>query len=69
MTKKKTVYSLDGRPYATIKNVRAGHWLEVDGGFTCLPRGARVRVLVDANTADLFVTCMAGKHFLDGQAE
>ena len=71
MTKRKPVYSIDGRAYVCAKSVKAGHWLEVDGGFTCLPKGARVKVKVkkDRDSGGLFVDCMVGQHFLDGQEE
>ena len=54
--------------FAKIAAVTAGSFLRADGGFTCLPDGAVVKV--EENHQDRFyIPCGDGKHFLDGQSE
>jgi len=45
----------------------AGSIVAVDGGFTCLPEGARH--IVQQGVGGLFIPCRAGRHYLDGQLE
>lgn len=52
---------------ATIDNVAVGDELVADDGFTCLKAGARVTVSEEGGC--LFVSCISGKHFLDGQLD
>ncbi len=63
--------------WAKAGNVKEGDVLIADGGFTCIREGHRCKVLNDAEIAakhkwpgsGLYVTCKAGKHFLDGQLD
>lgn len=52
-------------PFATVKEVRKSSLLITDGGFTCMPEGARRFVAKDKD--GLYVCCQDGKHYLDGQ--
>lgn len=57
--------------WADIRKLRAGDKVNVDGGFTCLEAG---EVVVQQHSqytgaAALYVSCRAGKHFLEGQCD
>lgn len=57
-----------GRAYATVEETKAGDYVEVDGDFTCIAKGARLPVQKDDN-GELYIECSGdgGRHFLDGQ--
>lgn len=60
---------LNGRPYATVAEVKEGTFLEADGDFTCLIKGANRRVLARSD-GQLYIECLAfGGHSLDGQLD
>jgi hypothetical protein len=54
-----------GREYAKMNDLRAGDFIEVDGDFSCLEKGARRQVCAGCNY--LFIICDSGTHHLDGQ--
>jgi hypothetical protein len=56
---------LNDRSYARRFDVREGDWLEADGDFDCLVRGA-LRV-VKKSEHGLYIECGEGRHYLDGQ--
>jgi len=51
-----------------LKDLKAGHRVQADAGFTCIVPDA----ILDVKATDggaLFVVCADGKHFLEGQEE
>lgn len=50
-----------------LAGIKPGDFLEVDGGFTCVPEGQVVQVLQDGD--GLFFVCSEGQHYLDGQKD
>lgn len=57
---------LQGRKYATVEGTKAGDVLITDGGFTCMPKGARRKVLARPD-GSLYIKCSDNGHALDGQ--
>jgi len=55
-----------GRKYASVKTLKAGDYVTVDDGFTCMRAGTRKRVHSDEK-GSLYVKCRDGHHHLDGQ--
>jgi hypothetical protein len=56
-----------GREYAKLSELKPGDRLEIDGGFPCIHRGRKRTVRRDEG--GLFVGCLSGQHYLDGQAD
>ena len=56
---------LQGRPYATALQAVPGRIVQVDGDFTCLPKGAVRKVL--GTVEEPYIRCSCGYHLLAGQ--
>jgi len=54
-----------GKPWAQVKDTKAGSILIPDDGFDCLEEAIAVIVKEDRN--GLYVPCSEGRHGLDGQ--
>ena len=61
-----STHSLDGREWARLSQLKPGDTVIADGGFTCIPDGARLQVCEHAE-GGLCVPCAEGGHHLDGQ--
>lgn len=59
---------INGTPWAKLSELKPGHILIPDGGFTCMKEGVPVAVARDQAGA-LYVPCRSGGHTLDGQAD
>lgn len=60
---------LTGRPYATVAEVKEGTILEADGGFECMDKGDKLKV-ISRPDGSLYIECLAfGGHSLDGQID
>lgn len=62
---------INGRPYAFIKNLKAGDKVETDDLFTCGIKNKTLEVQHDGIRhpyAGLYVTCNCGRHYLNGQS-
>jgi hypothetical protein len=57
----------NGRPWATVDQVKPGSIVEADGGFTCLRKDTEHLVYSDPD--GLVVLCDYGKHHIDGQLD
>lgn len=55
-----------GRPWALMKDMKAGVHLQCDGGFECMKPGSKRAVRLDKK-GEPYVTCVDGKHYLSGQ--
>lgn len=55
-----------GGSYATVRGTKPGMKVEVDGGFTCIEKGAVREVKTDAE-GHMFFDCTAGQRYLAGQ--
>lgn len=73
-----STHDKQGRPWAKLSEVKPGDILIADGGFTCIPEGARLTVREDSD--GLYVPCagddadsghpiIGGQHYLEGQAD
>jgi len=58
---------LQGRPYLTFAQARAGVSVTLDGDFTCARKGARK--LLRKSSDGLYFRCDCGAHLLDGQED
>lgn len=58
----------NGRPWATVAEVKPGSIVEADGGFDCLVNGKQYTVYSYPNDR-LTIPCAKGSHFLDGQLD
>lgn len=58
---------LQGREYASMKLLQADDIVQVDAGFTCIPKNATRTVRQDNH--GLFIDCSDGNHYLDGQLD
>jgi hypothetical protein len=58
----------NGRPWATVAEVKPGSIVEADGGFDCLVDGKQYTVYSYPNDR-LSIPCAKGSHFLDGQLD
>lgn len=56
---------INGKPWAQVKETKAGSILIPDGGFTCLEES--IAVVVKEDKDGLYVPCADGTHHLDGQ--
>lgn len=56
-----------GRKYATIRSLRSGDIVQVDGGFNCMPAWSLKRVFKDRK--GLYIKCRHARHYLDGQRD
>lgn len=61
---------LNGRPYATVNEVKEGTLLEADGDFDCMTEGDWLRVMRRPSDGELFIKCTSdGGHNLNGQLD
>lgn len=56
-----------GREYARLSKLKVGDMVEVDGDFDCMRPGSRHMVQRDEDDGDLYISCDAESHKLDGQ--
>ena len=61
-----TKSSIPGKPFAKVANVKEGDRLVSDAGFTCIKQGTELVIQADKR---LFVDCVKGRHYLEGQIE
>jgi hypothetical protein len=52
-------------PWAKVNDVAEGDTLVPDNGFECLDKGSRC--IVHKDEIGLYINCLSGKHYLDGQ--
>jgi hypothetical protein len=57
-----------GRPWARVSDTKPGDILECDAGFSCLVPSS-LRVVKLYNETGLYIQCLEGMHFLDGQEQ
>lgn len=62
------MFDINGRMYSMIDFTFKGSLVEVDGDFTCMPKGKVNEVLQD-DEGHLFIPCSEGRHYLSGQIE
>lgn len=55
-----------GMEYVRLSELQAGAKVQVDDAFTCLRVGTH-RVVQEDEEMELYISCDAGKHYLDGQ--
>lgn len=58
-------FDVNGKPWATVEETKAGDVLVTDGSFTCMVKRVDRQVFEDGG--GLYVTCMEGRHYLFGQ--
>lgn len=58
----------NGRPYATFDDLKPGDRVEVDGGFSCIPKGAKY-IVENGEEDGLFITAGGHRHYLDGSLD
>lgn len=59
---------IEGRRYAEQGKLKAGDYVVTDGDFTCMPKGARRKVMKD-EAGELYINCEDGGHYLVGQLQ
>lgn len=57
---------LQGRPWATVSETKAGSAVRTDGDFTCIAEG-QVLIVQAREDGALFIPCDEGGHDLVGQ--
>lgn len=63
MTPSVGMKDLQGREYLT-SSAKAGDWVETDGDFTCLEKGAILQI--QGGYGGLWIPCREDRHYLDG---
>lgn len=56
------------KDHVPVAQVHVGTLLIADGGFTCIAEGSELEVKID-NHRRLFVDCVEGVHYLNGQVD
>lgn len=57
---------LQGRPWLTVEEAKAGMYVDHDSGSDCWHKGRGYRIL-DEEYGGLYIRCKVGSHWLEGQ--